>query len=162
MSMDLPVNKSPASNPCNKCIWSNLAITRCNCWLSGQMDAPSADFAAVRPSFTLCLRPLSPVPSLEVRPAARRQAQDWSFQDLGVLPVPYLGFPSYLPLTPQYPQPALCSSACARCLCLSLVQNVAAWASLLVAGLDGPPVAGALICILKRLPLALAQAPRVL
>lgn len=57
MSMDLPVNKSPASNPCNKCIWSNLAITRCNCWLSGQMDAPRADFAAVRPSFTLGLRP---------------------------------------------------------------------------------------------------------
>lgn len=64
MSMDLPVNKSPASNPCNKCIWSNLAITRCNCWLSGQMDAPLADFAAVRPSFTLRL---SPCPQMEGR-----------------------------------------------------------------------------------------------
>lgn len=67
MSMDLPVNKSPASNPCNKCIWSNLAITRCNCWLSGQMDAPRADFAAVRPSFMLRLRPC---PHLDVSPGA--------------------------------------------------------------------------------------------
>lgn len=50
MSMDLPVNKSPASNPCNKCIWSNLAITRCNCRLSGQMDAPAHSPPSALPS----------------------------------------------------------------------------------------------------------------
>lgn len=60
MSMDLPVNKSPALTPVINAfgvIWRSRGVI---CWLSGQMDVPRADFAAVRP---LCPLRLGPAPA---------------------------------------------------------------------------------------------------